>query len=77
MLLSKGFETLLVFVFYLLRGFDLYAHLGIADDSVNLFLVIRMPIGNLVAFVVVAFVGDNLLHHIVLEGVPVIVSTPL
>ena len=44
MLLLEGFQTRFVLGLQLLGGLDLYGNLGIADDSINLFLVVGVPI---------------------------------
>lgn len=73
MLLLEGIETFRVFRFHVLGGFYFDGHLGIANNHIDLLLVIGVPIGDGVALVIVAFVSHNLLHHQMLKGVAVIV----
>ena len=76
MLLLEGFQPRFVLGFQLLAGLDLYGYLSIADDSINLLLVVGVPIGYLIALVVITLVGNNFLHHKVLKCVAVIVGAP-
>ena len=77
MLFIEGLETFLMFCLDMFCRFDFNCHLCIADYDIHLFLVVSMPIRDNVTLIVVPFVGNDLLHHEVLEGMAVIVSTPL
>ena len=76
MLLTKGFETLLVFGFHALGGLDFNGHFSVAYDDIHLFFVVGVPVGDNLALAIITFVSDDFLHHEVLEGVAVIVGSP-
>ena len=76
MFLLEGFQTGLVLGLQLFGGLDFNAHLGIADDCVDLFLVVGVPVGYLLTLVVVAFIGNDFLDHEMLKGVAVGVGAP-
>ena len=53
MLLTKGFETLLVFGFHALGGLDFNGHFSVAYDDIHLFFVVGVPVGDNLALAII------------------------